>query len=67
MIDDFWIRFLDWHLRTDHEWDSALHLEALRGYIREDLESLLERVFRDMFAGPPDGEAFTGLRALLDA
>lgn len=66
MIDPFWTTFQDWHVRTDHEWDYALHREAMVGYIREDLQSIAERAFHDMFVGPPEGQAFTGLRAILD-
>ena len=25
----FWTTFLDWHVRTDHPWDVALHVEAM--------------------------------------
>lgn len=30
MIEPFWSRFVDWHLRTEHPWDIALHREAMR-------------------------------------
>ena len=40
--------------------------QLLRGHIREDLEALLGKVFHDLFGGPTDGKAFTGLHALLD-
>lgn len=65
-LPESWVSyFLDWHLRTDHPWDTALHLEALQGYIREDLEALIERIWHDMFPGPPDPDAFVGLRGIL--
>lgn len=53
--------FIAWHVATEHPWDLALHLEAVSGYIREDLEAIMRKVFHDLFE---DG-AFSGLRVLV--
>jgi hypothetical protein len=33
MIDNFWPTYIDWHLRTEHPWDVALHMEAMSNQI----------------------------------
>jgi hypothetical protein len=48
-MDDFWKRFIAWHLDTEHPWDLALAKEASVGSIRADLEPVLWALFRGLF------------------
>jgi hypothetical protein len=59
----FWSAFMDWHVRTEHPWDLALHMEAMslsiEGFSRELGEVLRPAVDRAAEAIRAFGDAYS--------